>query len=107
MEKVTQDHVHLCIYIWKKVLNAFYYLVVMVVILMIFAFYHIQMRSTFAPPESAYRYTRNHIKTIHTVKLVYKEHLWDQCGPYIQVVFICRLNTMGSIHLETCKTWSL
>ncbi len=40
-----------------------------------------------------------------TVKLVCKDHPWGptKCGPYTQVVFICRFNSMESIHLGTCK----
>ncbi len=40
-----------------------------------------------------------------TVKLVYKDH--PICGPHTQVVFICRFNSMESIHLGTCKMWFL
>ena len=30
-----------------------------------------------------------------------------KCGPYTKVVFVCRFNSMESIHMGTCKMWSL
>ena len=39
----------------------------------------------------------------------YKDHPRDQkiCGPCIQVVFICRFNSMESIRLGTCNMRSI
>ena len=42
----------------------------------------------------------------YALELLYQDHPGDklECGPYKQVVFICRFNKIESIPLRTCKS---